>query len=320
MEATWVHDDPFRTDGFTDRDRSPELETWVAQASRQQTTTASLFIDESSDPITIIRPSRGWVPIDLHDLWAYRELLVFFVWRDVTVRYKQTALGLAWAIIQPVFVMVVFSIFFGRLAGIPSDGVPYPVFAYSGLVPWMYFSNALTSASNSLVQQERMITKVYFPRLVLPLSATLAGLVDFAIAFGVLLGLMFYFGIEPTVAALTLPFFVLLAAATAWSAGLWLSALNVQYRDVRHAISFVVQFWLFATPIAYPSSIVPERWRALYGLNPMAGVVEGFRWALLGTGQAPGPLLGVSLLTVAALMVGGLFFFKRLERTFADVV
>lgn len=292
----------------------------MAQISRERITAALPPQDASGETITIIRPSRGWVPIDLRDLWAYRELLVFFVWRDVTVRYKQTVLGLAWAIIQPVFVMVVFSVFFGHLARIPSDGVPYPVFAYSGLVPWMYFSNALSSASNSLVQQERMITKVYFPRLVLPLSATLAGLVDFAIAFSVLLGLMFYYGIVPTIAIVSLPLFVLLAAATAWSASLWLSALNVQYRDVRHAISFVIQFWLFATPIAYPTSLVPERWRALYGLNPMAGVVEGFRWALLGTGQAPGPLLGVSLLSVAALMVGGLFFFKRLERTFADVV
>ena len=280
----------------------------------------SLRTTEASLSVTIIGPSKGWVPLKLRELWEYRELLYFFIWRDIKVRYKQTVLGAAWAIIQPFFTMVVFSIFFGRLAGIPSGGVPYPIFAYSALVPWMYFANALTQASNSLVAQERMITKVYFPRLLIPLASVLAGLVDFAIAFTVLLGMMFYYGIIPTVAVWTVPFFVLLATATALGVGLWLSALNVQYRDVRYAIGFLSQFWLFATPVAYPSSLVPQPWRVIYGLNPMAGVVEGFRWALLGQAQAPGPMLVVSLLTVVGLLAGGLYYFRRMEQTFADVV
>ena len=286
---------------------------WTSASNSLRTTEAALSV-------TIIRPSKGWVPLKLRELWEYRELLYFFIWRDIKVRYKQTVLGAAWAIIQPFFTMVVFSIFFGRLAGIPSRGVPYPIFAYSALVPWMYFANALTQASNSLVAQERMITKVYFPRLLIPLASVLAGLVDFAIAFTVLLGMMFYYGIIPTVAVWTVPFFVLLATATALGVGLWLSALNVQYRDVRYAIGFLSQFWLFATPVAYPSSLVPQPWRVIYGLNPMAGVVEGFRWALLGQAQAPGPMLVVSLLTVVGLLAGGLYYFRRMEQTFADVV
>jgi lipopolysaccharide transport system permease protein len=270
--------------------------------------------------VTVIRPSVGWAPLRLRDLWTYRELLYFFVWRDLKVRYKQTALGAAWAIIQPFFTMVVFSIFFGRLAKVPSDGLPYPVFAYAALVPWTYFATALTQSSNSLVEHSRLITKVYFPRVLVPAAAVVAGLVDLAIAFIVLLAMLFYYHITPTAAVLTLPLFVLLAAATALGTGLWLSALNVRYRDVRYTIPFLVQFWLFATPVAYPSSLLPERWHLFYGLNPMAGVVDGFRWALLGKAEPPGPLLAVSIATAAALVIGGLFYFRRMERAFADVV
>ncbi|MCJ7619189.1 MAG: ABC transporter permease [Anaerolineae bacterium] len=270
-------------------------------------------------PTTLIRPSRGWVALNLRDLWQYRELLYFLTWRDIKVRYKQTVLGAAWAVLQPFFTMVVFSIFFGQLAKVPSDGIPYPIFAYCALLPWSYFSGALDRAGNSLVGSSHLITKVYFPRLAIPISAVAAGLVDFGIAFVVLLGMMVYYGIAPTTAALTLPFFLLLAVATALAVGLWLSALNVQYRDVRYTIPFLTQFWLFATPIAYPSSLVPEQWRAWYGLNPMAGVVEGFRWALLGK-EPPGPLLAVSIAVVVLLLIGGLYYFRRMEKTFADVV
>jgi lipopolysaccharide transport system permease protein len=270
-------------------------------------------------PTILIRPSRGWVALNLRDLWRYRELLYFLTWRDIKVRYKQTALGAAWAVLQPFFTMVVFAIFFGRLAGVPSDGIPYPIFAYSALVVWSFFSGALDRAGNSLVGSSHLITKVYFPRLAIPISAVLAGLVDFAIAFVVLLGMMLYYRIYPTIAVLTLPLFLLLAFITALAVGLWLSALNVQYRDVRYVIPFLIQVWLFATPIAYSSSLVPEQWRALYGLNPMAGVVEGFRWALLGK-TPPGPLLVVSGLVVILLLIGGLFYFRRMEKTFADVV
>ncbi len=271
-------------------------------------------------PTIVIRPSKGWVPLKLKELWEYRELLYFLVWRDVKVRYKQTVLGAAWAIIQPFFTMVVFSIFFGRLAGIPSDGVPYPIFAYCALLSWQLFSNAMAESGNSLVVNQNLITKVYFPRLVIPMAPVLAGLVDFGIAFLVLLGMMVYYGMAPTMAVVTLPLFILLAVATALAVGLWLSAMNVQYRDVRYTIPFLTQFWLFITPIAYPSSLVPEGWRVLFGLNPMAGVVEGFRWALLGTENAPGPMLAVSVAVVVALLVGGLYYFRRMEKTFADVV
>lgn len=271
-------------------------------------------------PTLTIRPSSGWASLGLGELWEYRELLYFLTWRDIKVRYKQTALGAAWAIIQPVFMMVVFSLFFGRLARVPSDGIPYPIFAYCALLPWQLFAHALGESSNSLVANERLITKVYFPRLVVPISAVLGGLVDFAIAFVVLLAMMAYYGIVPRLAIITLPFFILLAVMTALGVGLWLSALNVQYRDVRYTLTFLTQFWLFATPVAYPSSIVPESWRAVYGLNPMAGVVEGFRWALLGKAEAPGTLLFVSGIAVILILIGGLFYFRRMEETFADVV
>jgi len=271
-------------------------------------------------PRTTIRPSKGWVRINFQELWEYRELLYFLIWRDIKVRYKQTVLGAAWAIIQPFFAMVVFSIFFGRLAKVPSDGLPYPIFAYCALLPWQLFSHALTESGNSLVGNQNLITKVYFPRLVIPLAACLAGVVDFAIAFLVLLGMMVHYGIVPTAATVTLPLFLLLALATAMGVGLWLSALNVQYRDVRYTIPFLTQVWLFATPVAYPASLVPGAWRTVYGLNPMAGVVEGFRWALLGTANPPGPLLLVSVAVVIVLLISGVYYFRRMEKTFADVV
>jgi lipopolysaccharide transport system permease protein len=270
--------------------------------------------------VTVIRPSTGWIPFNLQELWDYRELLYFLAWRDIKVRYKQTVLGAAWAILQPVLAMVVFSIFFGKLAKIPSDGLPYPIFAYAALLPWQLFAHALTQSGNSLVANQHLIRKVYFPRLIIPIAAVASGLVDFALAFLVLLGLMAYYGIIPSLAVALLPFFILFAIATALAAGLWLSALNVEYRDVRYVIPFLTQFWLFATPVAYPSSLVPEPWRALYGLNPMAGVVEGFRWALLGKSGGMGPLMLVSVVTVLALLVGGLLYFRRMEKTFADLV
>jgi len=271
-------------------------------------------------PVIVGRPSRGWVSLRLRELWEYRELLYFLAWRDIKVRYKQTVLGAVWAILQPFLTMVIFSIFFGRLAKVPSDGIPYPIFSYSALLPWQLFAHALTGSGNSLVANRQLVTKVYFPRLVIPMAAVLAGLVDFAIAFVVLLGMMLYYGIVPTLGILTLPLFLLLTLATALSAGLWLSALNVQYRDVGHVIPFLTRFLLFATPIAYSSSLVPERWQALYGLNPMAGVVEGFRWALLGKSGGTETLMIVSVAAVIVLLFGGLVYFRRMERTFADIV
>jgi lipopolysaccharide transport system permease protein len=273
-----------------------------------------------SVPATIIRPSRGLISLKLGELWEYRELLYFLIWRDIKVRYKQTVLGAAWAILQPLLTMVVFTIFFGKLAKIPSDGIPYPIFAYCALLPWTLFAKALTDSSNSLVANERLITKVYFPRLVIPISTVLSGLVDFAIAFVVLLGMMAYYGTWPNFNIVTLPAFLLMAIVTALAVGLWLSALNVQYRDVRHTIPFLVQFWLFATPVAYPSSLVPAPYRVFLGLNPMAGVVEGFRWALLGKAGSLGPMMWVSVLMVCLLLVGGLFYFRKMETTFADIV
>jgi len=269
---------------------------------------------------TVLRPSRGLVALDLGEIWRYRELLYFLVWRDVKVRYKQTALGVAWAVLQPVLTMLVFSLVFGRLARMPTGGVPYPIFAFAALLPWQLFAHALTESGNSLINHQGLVTKVYFPRLLLPLSAVLAGLVDFAVAFLVLAGMMIHERIVPGAAILLLPGFVLLALLTALAVGIWLAALNVRYRDVRYTLPFLTQFWLFATPIAYPSSLVPAAWRPWYGLNPMAGVVEGFRWALLGQGEGVGPLLRVSIAMVVLLLVGGVIYFKKTERTFADLM
>jgi len=270
--------------------------------------------------VQIIRPRQNWWDIDLRELWAYRELLYFFVWRDIKVRYKQTVIGAAWAILQPFMTMVVFSLFFGKLAKMPSHGLPYPVFYYSALLPWMYFAGALQNATNTIIEHQRVITKVYFPRIILPLAAVLSGLVDFGIAFIILIGMMLFYGILPTLAVLWLPFLMLLAVATAFGIGLWLSALNAIYRDVRYAVPFLIQFWMFASPVAYPSSLVPERWQWLYGLNPMAGVIEGFRWALTGQGQPPQSLFAVSVLAVFLVLLGGLIYFRRMEGTIADLV
>jgi lipopolysaccharide transport system permease protein len=270
--------------------------------------------------VFFLRPPGRLTRLNLGDLREYRDLLYFLVWRDIKVRYKQTALGAAWAVLQPVLTMVAFSVFFGQLARVPSDGIPYPVFAYAALLPWQLFAYAMTEAGNSLVGSQNLITKVYFPRLVIPIAAVLGGLVDFGVSFVVLVVLMIVYGIRPGIAVLTIPLFILLVVATALAAGLWLCALNVRYRDVRYTIPFLTQFWLFLTPVAYPSSLIPVRWRALYGLNPMAGVVEGFRWALLGKRAAPGPMLAVSVVIVAALLTGGLFYFRRMEASFADTI
>jgi lipopolysaccharide transport system permease protein len=267
-----------------------------------------------------LKPSKGFVSLKLRELWDYRELLYFLTWRDIKVRYKQTVLGAAWAIIQPFFTMVVFSLFFGRLAEVPSDGIPYPIFSYAGLVPWTFFSHGLTQSANSLVMSANLIKKVYFPRLVIPISTVFSGVVDFVLAFIVLLGMMLFYGIYPTRNVIWLPLLLLLAFATSLGVGLWLSAMNVQFRDVRYAVPFLVNFWMFATPIAYPSSLLDEPWRTLYGINPMAGVVEGFRWALLGTDTKPGPIVFVSALVACVILVSGLFYFRKMEKTFADVV
>jgi lipopolysaccharide transport system permease protein len=277
-------------------------------------------VSAPSTAIHTIVPSRAWAPLRLAELWEYRELLYFLVLREIKIRYQQTALGVAWAIIQPVFTMVVFSIFFGRLARVPSDGVPYPVFAFCALLPWQLFAFSLAESSNSVVSNQRLVTKVYFPRLVMPLAALGVGLIDFAITFILLLLLAGYYGIVPGLPLLTIPLWTLLAVMTALAVGLWLSALNVRYRDVRHTVPFLIQIWLFATPVAYPTSLVPEQWRALYALNPMVGVVDGFRWALLGTSDPPRLTAAVSVVTVMLLMTGGLFYFRRMERTFADLV
>ena len=270
---------------------------------------------------TIYDPPRGWLDLRLKQLWIYRELLYFFVWRDLKVRYKQTFLGAAWAILQPVMTMIVFSIIFGRLVNIkPPSDIPYPVYTYVALLPWQLFSGALASASSSLVSNQSMITKVYFPRILMPLASVLSGLVDFAIAFIVLLGLMIYYHITPTWAVLYLPLFTLLALITALSVGLWLSAFNVRYRDFKYVVPFLLQFWMYATPVAYPSSLIPEKWRLLFGLNPMAGVVDGFRWALLGQQAEVAPLLIIAVVIVFILLTTGLIYFQRVEQTFADIV
>jgi lipopolysaccharide transport system permease protein len=274
-------------------------------------------------PTTIIKPSRGWVTVELKDVFQFRELLYFLIWSELKVRYKQTVLGAAWAIIQPFAIMVVFTIFFGIVVRVPTGEIPYPIFAYSGLVVWAYFADALGRSSNSLLQYEKLITKVYFPRLLIPVASVVAGLVDFVIAFAVLVGLVLFYGFMPAMAVLMLPLFVLLAMMTALAVSLWLSAFNVQYRDVRLLMPVLIQLWFFSTPIIYPSNLVPEGWRTLYeALNPMAGAVEGFRWALLGgKAEAPDPmLLAISVFAVVALLVSGLYYFRRMERIFADVV
>ncbi len=276
---------------------------------------------ETEIPLVLrIRPSKGWVPVKFKELWEYRELIYFLMWRDVKVRYKQTVLGAAWAIIQPFFTMVVFSLFFGKLAKVPSDDVPYPVFTYAALVPWTFFAGSLSQTSNCLVGEANLIKKVYFPRLVVPISSVLSGTVDFRLAFVMLLAIMAFYHIAPTINALWLPLLVVLGLLTALGVGLWLSALNVEFRDVRYIVPFLIQFWFFVTPIAYPSTLLAERWRTIYAINPMVGVVEGFRWALLGTHTAPGPIVIVSSCVALLVLVSGVFYFCRMEKTFADIV
>jgi lipopolysaccharide transport system permease protein len=273
-------------------------------------------------PVTDILPSKGWVSLRLRELWEFRELLYFLTWRDIKVRYKQTLLGAAWAILQPLLTMVVFSLFFGQLAGIqPGGDIPYPIFSYAGLVPWTFFVYGLSQSSNSLVGNASLIKKVFFPRLVVPIASVLSGVVDFALAFIVLIGMMLAFGIAPTANILWLPLFLLLAFITALGVGLWLSALNVEYRDIRYMVPFLTQFWMFISPVVYPSSLIADDLlRILYGLNPMVGVLDGFRWAILGEGAAPGPMVAVSAAVAALLLVSGTFYFRRMERNFADVV
>ena len=270
--------------------------------------------------IRIEAPKRAWASLKLGELWKYRELLYFFVWRDVKVRYKQTIFGVLWAVLRPLFTMVVFSILFRRLADVPSDGLPYPVFSFAALVPWQFFEQGIVQSADSLVINARLVTKVYFPRLTLPIAAVLSGLVDFGVAFAILLVIMAFYGVAPPIQVLTLPLFVLLACVTAVAVGLWLAGLNAKFRDVRYTVPFMTQAWLFLTPVAYPSSLIDEPWRTLYALNPMVGVIEGFRWSLLGSGDAPSKLILVSSVVAVGLLIGGAFYFRRLERTFADIV
>jgi lipopolysaccharide transport system permease protein len=274
----------------------------------------------SEIPVVLLRPSRGMSALDLRSLWKFRELLYFLTWRDIKVRYKQTVLGGVWALLQPFLTMVIFSLFFGRLAGIPSDGVPYPLFSYAALVPWTFFTNGLTNASNSLVGSANLITKVYFPRLNVPIASVLSAGVDILLSSLLLFAMMGYYDVAPTARIVWLPLFLVLAVGSALGAGLWLSALNVQFRDVKYTLPFLTQLWLFATPIAYPSSLLPEPWRTLYGLNPMVGVVEGFRWSLLPGRTLPIAMLELSVLTAVVLLVSGAYYFRRMERVFADVV
>ncbi|MHB1225821.1 MAG: ABC transporter permease [Gemmatimonadaceae bacterium] len=281
---------------------------------------ASGHDDGGGGSLTVITPARGWASLGLGELWEYRELVYFLTWRDVKVRYKQTVLGASWAIIQPLFTMIVFSLFFGRLAAMPSDGLPYPLFSFAALVPWTFFSNGLTQSANSVVVSQNLVMKIYFPRLAIPLATVLASLVDFVLAFVVLLGMLVYYDISLTARVLWIVPLLGLAMITALGVGLWLAALNVQYRDVRYAVPFLTQIWLFATPIAYPSSLLDEPWRTLYGVNPMVGVVEGFRWALLDAATRPGGMILVSTTVALLVLLTGLLYFRRTERTFADVV
>jgi lipopolysaccharide transport system permease protein len=287
--------------------------------SANQTPSLQASIKLPDGPLVVIEPSKSWVALDLRDIWTYRELLYFLVWRDVKVRYKQTLLGAAWAIIQPLFTMLIFSLLFGKLAGIKSDGVPYPIFAYAGLLPWTFFSNAVTNSGNSLVGSANLITKVYFPRLVIPAAAVLAGLVDFFFAFLTMIALMFYYRVSPSISLLALPVLVLLTSALALAVGMWMSALNVKYRDVRYALPFLIQLWMFASPILYPLSLVPAKWHWLISLNPLTGIVEGYRASLFNL-PFDWRALGVSSLLTMLALVYSLFSFKRMERKFADII
>lgn len=281
--------------------------------------TESIHVKDSPVPTLIIRPPRKWVPVDLHELWNYRELLASFTMRDIKIRYKQTALGFLWAIIQPLFMMLIFTIIFGGFAKIPSEGIPYPLFSFAALLPWMLFSEGLTRSTMSMVANANIMTKVYFPRLIMPISGILSPLVDFAVSISILVLMMAYYGFVPTINIIFLPLFILLALATSLGIGLWLSALNVKYRDFQYTVPFIIQLWMYASPVVYPASMIPEAIRPLYGLNPMAGVIEGFRWALLGT-EIPGPMIFVSVGVVVVLLISGMFYFRRMEQNYADIV
>jgi lipopolysaccharide transport system permease protein len=291
----------------------------TSELRNQTTSSAEVKSSESDKPLVQIRPTGGRISLNIGEFWDHRQLLYFLIWRDIKVRYKQTFLGAAWAILEPFVTMVVFSIFFGRLAGVPSDEIPYPVWSFAGLVPWTLFATGLAKSSNSLVGNAAMLRKVYFPRLILPTSSVLSGLIDFFIAFLVLLGMMLFFGFVPTLNVVFLPLFLLLALITCLGSGLWLSPINVRYRDVRFVVPLLIRVWMFATPVAYPSSLLSEPWQTLYGLNPMVGVIEGFRWALLDT-DPPGSMILLSTLVALVMFVGGLFYFRRMEDTFADIV
>lgn len=280
----------------------------------------STRLETPAQPHLVIVPDSPLLQLNLREVWDYRELLMFLTWRDIKVRYRQTLLGAAWAIVQPLTAMVIFSIVFGQLAKLPSDGIPYPIFTFTALLPWNFFSGALTRATTSLVSSSNLLSKVYFPRVIIPLSATLGALVDFAFAFLILLGMMLFYGIGLTPRVLILPFLLLLALLAAFAMGLWLSALNVRYRDVNYVIPFLVQVWLYASPVAYSSTLIPAQWQWLYGLNPLVGVIEGFRWALLGTSWEPGGLILISIVIVSAVLVSGLVYFQRMQDTFADIV
>lgn len=274
----------------------------------------------SARPFMRIAPPRGMMDLSLAEVWRYSSLLYFFVWRDIKIRYKQTVVGVLWAVLQPFLTMLVFTLFFGKLAHVPSGGLPYPIFYYSALLPWMYFSSALQGATNTIVENQRVITKVYFPRVLLPLAATVSGLVDFAASLMLFLAMMVFYGIRPSAAMLLFPVFLLLGMLTALGVGLWLSALNAVYRDVRYVLPFLVQFWMFVSPVAYPSSLVPAKWQWVYALNPMTGVIDGFRWSLTGSGTPPGAMLVVSATAVVAILLGGIVFFQKMETTIVDVV
>ncbi len=281
---------------------------------------AQSALTPKTEEVIVLRPSRGWVALNLRDLWRYRELIYFLTWRDIKVRYKQTVLGAGWAILQPLINMIVLGIIFGNFARLPTDDVPRPIFTFTALLPWGLFAKALSDAGRSLLSNRNMITKVYFPRLIIPLASVLGGVVDFLIQFGILIAMMLYYGYAPTSAVWTLPLFLLLALGTALGFGLWLSALNVLYRDVNYILPFLTQLWVMITPVAYSTRVVPPQWRLLYALNPMVGVVEGFRWALLGIPTTYGPMIWVSAGITLLLLVSGMYYFRRMERTFADMV
>lgn len=271
--------------------------------------------------LVVIKPVKGWAPLNLKDLWIYRELIYFLTWRDLKVRYKQSVLGVLWAILKPFMNMVVFSIFFGTLAKVPSDGIPYPIFAYVALLPWGFFESALLVSARSMLQSGGMVSKIYFPRIIVPLSSVFANLVDFLIAFVILIGMMIYYQIAPTINVLWLPLFLLLAMVTAIGVGLWFSALLVMYRDINYLLPFITQLWMFISPVVYSSSMVPEKWQWLYSINPMSGVVYGFRWALLGAPESISLVsIGISSVIALIVFISGLFFFRRMERVFADMI